>query len=247
DDSPPKKCSWGFIDLSFIFTWKFLLVLLLGQFLSFCITSTIVTNTVLTIAIPTTQSLFLYITIAIIYTPITIYQYGIKRYGRMLRKKGWKYLLLALVDVEGNYFAVKGFRYTSSFSMTLLDEWALFVVVALSLKFLKAKYHISQYFGMFVCLVGLGIVIAGDLTSGGDIHTTVTGEPAPNQLLGDIFALIGASCYGLSNVYEEFCVKKRPLHEVVGQMGIWGTIISCIQLCALELHELQSLTPDART
>ncbi|CAG8570443.1 2329_t:CDS:2 [Racocetra fulgida] len=50
---------------------------------------------------------------------------------------------------------------------------------------------------------------------------TVSGEPAPNQLLGDIFALIGATCYGLSNTFEEFCVKKRPLHEVVGQMGVF--------------------------
>jgi len=46
-----------------------------------------------------------------------------------------------------------------------------------------------------------------------------------NQLKGDLFALVGATFYGLSNVAEEFLVSKRPLYEVVGQLGLWGMCI----------------------
>ena len=45
-----------------------------------------------------------------------------------------------------------------------------------------------------------------------------------NQVKGDLFALLGAACYGLSNVAEEFLVSKRPLYEVVGQLGFWGML-----------------------
>jgi hypothetical protein len=35
---------------------------------------------------------------------------------------------------------------------------------------------------------------------------------------GDLFVILGACCYGISNVLEEFLVSKRPLYEVVGQV-----------------------------
>jgi len=39
-----------------------------------------------------------------------------------------------------------------------------------------------------------------------------------NAVKGDLFVILGACCYGLSNVLEEFLVSKRPLYEVVGQV-----------------------------
>ena len=41
---------------------------------------------------------------------------------------------------------------------------------------------------------------------------------AINAVKGDLFVILGACCYGLSNVLEEFLVSKRPLYEVVGQV-----------------------------
>jgi solute carrier family 35 protein F1/2 len=38
----------------------------------------------------------------------------------------------------------------------------------------------------------------------------------------------------VANATEEFFVRKRPLYEVVGQLGMWGTIINGIQASALE-------------
>ena len=41
---------------------------------------------------------------------------------------------------------------------------------------------------------------------------------ATNAVKGDLFVILGACCYGVSNVLEEFLVSKRPLYEVVGQV-----------------------------
>ena len=63
--------------------------------------------------------------------------------------------------------------------------------------------------------------------------------------------ILGATLYGFSafcmmilvretdrnlvaNATEEFLVRRRPLYEVVGQLGMWGTIINGIQASALE-------------
>ena len=37
-----------------------------------------------------------------------------------------------------------------------------------------------------------------------------------------------------ANAAEEFFVRQSPLYEVVGQLGMWGTLINSIQASALE-------------
>jgi len=38
----------------------------------------------------------------------------------------------------------------------------------------------------------------------------------------------------LANAAEEFFVRQSPLYEVVGQLGMWGTLINGIQAAGLE-------------
>ena len=59
---------------------------------------------------------------------------------------------------------------------------------------------------------------------------------------GDLFALLGATFYGLSNVTEEFLVSKRPMYEVLGQMGFWGTIIDGAQTGIFDRPSFRSST-----
>ncbi|CAG8804337.1 38626_t:CDS:2, partial [Gigaspora margarita] len=244
-ESPPKKFKWKNIDFSYLLSKDFILIFLLGQLLALCITTTIVANTNLQILfpgfnIPTTLSLFLYITLAIIYTPISIFKYGFGGYFKMLKGRWWKYFLLGLVDVEGNYFVNKGYVYTNPFSMALLDAWATPVVVVLSLIFLKVRYHPTQYIGVIICLAGLGLVAYCDFQ---DENNTAAGS---DPIKGDLFALLGATFYSISNVYEEYCVRKRSLHEVLGQLGFWGMVVSFIQIGAAERGEWQQLGSDSR-
>ena len=81
--------------------------------------------------------------------------------------------------------------------------------------------------------------------------------PAMNRAKGDVFMLVGATLYGFStcdtshlplplrsliictgNSTEEFFVRRSPLYEVIGQMGMWGTLINGIQAACLEHHDM---------
>jgi solute carrier family 35 protein F1/2 len=130
-------------------------------------------------------------------------------------------IILSFCDVEGNYFTVLAYRYTTILSAQLINFWAIVIVVTISFLFLKVRYHWAQVGGILVCVGGTGLLIASDHITGANGGDVTNG----NQLKGDLFALAGATFYGFSNVAEEFLVSERPLYEVVGQLGFWGMII----------------------
>ncbi|KAI8868766.1 DUF914-domain-containing protein, partial [Ramicandelaber brevisporus] len=215
-------------------------VLALGQLLSFCITSTNTINAKLSmdynVAIPTTQSLLNYVLLALVYIPYTIYRKGWNYFwSDVIKKRAKWYVLLALVDVEANYFVVKSFQYTSMLSAMLLDSWAIPMVMILSFKFLGQRYRWMQVVGVIICLGGEGALIASDVITGKN-------WAASDPVKGDLFCILGATLYGVSNVMEEYFVRKFPLYEVVGMLGGFASIISAIQLSILERHELQNLS-----
>ena len=51
-------------------------------------------------------------------------------------------------------------------------------------------------------------------------------------------------CVFLANATEEFFVRKSPLYEVVGQLGMWGMIINGIQAAGLEHNDMRTATWD---
>ncbi|RKP39726.1 DUF914-domain-containing protein, partial [Dimargaris cristalligena] len=209
-------------------------ILAIGQLLSLCITSTSVCNQLAQehgVSIPTTQSFLNYVLLTLVYLPYTIYRRGWRTWMRILRRRGWMYLGLAIVDVEGNYFVVKAYQYTSLLSAMLLDTWAIPVVVVLSYLLLKVRFHITQYLGVFVCLVGMALLVVADSITDRDYAGS-------NPLKGDLFCLLGATLYGVSNILEEFSVRQFPIYEVIGHLGFFGTIVNGIQLAILERNEI---------
>lgn len=221
---------------SFGARWKsvwsrpFVISLIAGQVVSLCITCTNVTTTELVSrgwTLSTTQGIFLYFMIFIIYTPYTIYQYGFKGWGNVLLRDGWKYIILAACDVEGNFLVVKAYQYTDLLSCMLLDAWAIPVCLFFSWLYLGTRYHWTQLLGVFICIGGLGMLVASD-------EITQKSWEAVSRGKGDAFMIAGATLYGFTNATEEFLVRKRPLYEVVGQLGMWGLIINGIQTSALE-------------
>ena len=64
-----------------------------------------------------------YFSLFCIYTPYTIYQYGFKGWAKLIFKDGWKYIILAACDVEGNFLVVKAYNYTTLLSCMLLDAY----------------------------------------------------------------------------------------------------------------------------
>lgn len=175
------------------------------------------------VSVPAFQTFFNYVLLNIIWTPITMYKYGFKGWAKMLYTQGWRFFILAFLDVQGNYFTVLGYRYTTILSAQLINFFAIVVVVVMSFIFLHVRYKITQVLGILVCVGGVGLLMVSDHLTG------ATNFPAENQLKGDLFALLGATCYGLSNTLQEYLVSKRPMYEAVGQLAFWGMIINGVQ------------------
>lgn len=222
---------------AYLRTKHFWSVLLLGQVLSLCITSTSTFTSFLANSgnsAPALQSLSNYVLLTMIFVPYTLYRYGFKKYGTILYSQGWKVFLLACADVQGNYFIVKAYNYTNLLSAALLDNLSIVFVVILSFCFLKVRYHWTQLTGILVCIGGVILIIISDLLTGKNYE-------ASNMLKGDLYVILSSFCYGSSNVLEEFLVSKRPVYEVLGQLGFFGMVILGTQSAIFEKESLQNI------
>jgi len=216
-----------------IWTKRFILSFVAGQIVSLCITCTNVTTTELVnrgLSMPTMQNNLLYFSLFVIFTPYTMYKYGLKGWGKLVLRDGWRYAILAASDVEGNFLAVKAYSYTDLLSCMLLDAWAIPVCLLFSWIYMRPKYHWTQLLGVAICIGGLGMLVTCDVLTGKNWQ-------AVNKGKGDAFMVAAATLYGFTNATEEFFVRRRPLYEVVGQLGMFGFIINGIQASALE-HDL---------
>lgn len=190
-------------------------------------------------SIPAFQTLWNYVLLNLVYTSITIYKYGFKKWFRLLYKDCWRYFILSFLDVEGNYFMVLAYRYTSLLSAELFSFWTIIVIVIISVIFLRVRYHITQYLGVFLACGGLGMLIASDYLRGANY-------PAEDQLKGDLFALLASTIYAFSNMFEEYMVSKRPMYEVIGQMGFWGMFINGVQCAIFDRSSFKGATWDGQ-
>jgi len=154
----------------------------------------------------------------------------------MVLKDGWKYFILAFLDVEGNYFVVLAYRYTTILSAQLISFWTIIVVVIISFLFLHVRYRIPQILGILICCGGMGVLLASDSMNGSPVGGL------PTQVKGDLFMLLGATMYGFSNVAEEFLASKKPLFEVIGQLAFWGMLINGTQAGIFDRASFRSAT-----
>lgn len=224
---------------SYFTTIDFYVVLLLGQVLALCITATNTFSSFLAengANIPAFQSIFNYILLLIIWLPTALYRLGPRVWLRALIRDGWKYFILSFLDVQGNYFTVLAYRYTNILSAQLINFWAIVVVVVLSFLLLRVRYRPFQIIGILVCCGGMGLLIASDHITG------ASGNQAADKLKGDLFALLGATCYGLTNTFEEFLVSKRPVPEVLSFMALWGSCILAVQAAIFDRASFQNAT-----
>ncbi|KAF9337730.1 hypothetical protein BG006_003089 [Podila minutissima] len=239
--SPQKKEDKGTwrTTCSYLVSCQFLRILLLGQVLSLCITATTLFSTKLAqgenpVSIPTTQSFLNYLVLGIVYTGITIYKEGFRGWLHIMRHRSFYYMIFAVIDVEGNYFMVKAYSYTSLLSAMLLDSWTIPCVVLLSVFFLKVRFIRYHYLGVFIAMVGMGFLVWSDMEAGKNF-------PGSDLIKGDLFCILAATLYAFSNVYQEFLVRQTSMYEVVGQLGFWATILNGIQLAVLERNEVQAV------
>jgi drug/metabolite transporter (DMT)-like permease len=125
---------------------------------------------------------------------------------------------------------------TTILSAQLINFWAIVIVVIISFLFLKVRYHWTQILGILLAIGGVGVLFGSDKLTGYNAF------PASNQVKGDLFALLGATFYGLSNVLEEYLVSERPLYEVVGQLAFWAMPINGVQAGIFDRASFRSAT-----
>ncbi|CAN8280046.1 unnamed protein product [Cochlearia groenlandica] len=210
---------------------KTLIGLGLGQILSLLCTCNAFTSSELArkgINAPTTQTFFGYMLLAIVYGGIMLYR------RPTIKAKWYHYLLLALVDVEGNFLVVKANQYTSITSVMLLDCWTIPCVLILTRLFLKTKYPLIKICGVAICIIGVVMVVFSDVHAG-------SRAGGSNPVKGDFLVLVGATLYAVSNTSEEFLVKNANSVELIAFMGFFGAIISAIQIGILEQGELKAI------
>ncbi|XP_029026585.1 solute carrier family 35 member F2-like isoform X2 [Betta splendens] len=222
-----------------VFTWQLAKTLAMGQGLAGLVCGTAITSQYLAsdfhVEAPMLQSFMNYALLCASYTTSLLCRAGDTNLLQILRQRWWRYLLLGLVDVEANYAVVKAYQYTTLTSIQLLDSFVIPVLIILSWWILKTRYRPVHYAAVCICLLGVGAMVGADLLAGRDQGST------SNLLLGDGLVLFSASLYAVSNVCQEYTVKNLSREEFLGMVGLFGTVISAIQMVVLERHEVASV------
>lgn len=114
------------------------------------------------------------------------------------------------------------------------------------LQLLNTRYNRRHLLGAGLCVIGLGLLVASDILqerykTDGD----AAAAPAGSQLLiGDLLVLCGCVCYGISNIGQELVVKHFDRTEFLAMIGLFGTIISGVQVAVFERDALASVPLD---
>ena len=77
--------------------------------------------------------------------------------------------------------------------------------MVLSLLYLGAKYNGGHLVGVVLCLGGLGLTVASDMSNG----RSGGGSSHPHAITGDVLCIIGAALYAGANVMQENFVKNH--------------------------------------
>ncbi|NWT53650.1 S35F2 protein, partial [Erythrocercus mccallii] len=219
-------------------TWHIWKTVILGQMISLFICGTAVTSQYLAekyhVNTPMLQSFINYVLLLLVYTTMLAFRTGNDSLWQILKQRWWKYIFLGLADVEANYAVVKAYQYTSLTSVQLLDCFGIPVLMALSWFILRARYRLIHFVAVAICLLGVGAMVGADILAGRQ-----KGEGS-DVVIGDVLVLLGSSLYAISNVSEEYIVKNLSRVEFLGMVGLFGTIISGLQLAIVEHREIMS-------
>ncbi|KAL5710666.1 hypothetical protein ACHQM5_021202 [Ranunculus cassubicifolius] len=215
---------------------RLIFVLFLGQIVSFNLAVTSFTASLLSnlgVNTPLTQSFFTYLSLALVYTPILL-----SRRQKLLVPWYW-YALLGFVDVIANYLVIKAYQFASITSVTLLDCWTIPWVLILTWIFIGTRYSLGQFVGTAICIGGLCLVVLSDVKEG-------SSSSGKNPVLGDSLVMLGTIGYAISNVSEEYLVKKRDRVECVAMLAVFALIVGIIQIPIFEKKNLEAVewTPE---
>ncbi|RHY61185.1 hypothetical protein DYB38_000836 [Aphanomyces astaci] len=172
----------------------------------------------------TFSTTFLYVLLALVFLPY----FYVKRCASV-HLPVWFWVLFGLIDVEANYWAVAAFAEDVNYAILgLILHMTIPVVTILSYFFMGKRYNWFHVVGCVFAVAGFVVIFAAN-NEGGEF---------PNQMRGNLKSLLAAGLYALSNLLQEFAVKRNNTGidaniEVLGKMGVTATIVSLIQMAII--------------
>ncbi|KAJ8922058.1 hypothetical protein NQ315_008699 [Exocentrus adspersus] len=225
-------------NLSELGKWQVWQNIILGQFLSLvlCALNTLSHHISFsaTSVLPTGQSFPHYMFLCAIYTSWLAFRRGDKGLISIIKARGWRYLLLCLIDVEANTLLSTAHQFTTLTSIQLLGCVAIPVALALSCLVLGVRYRMVHIVAVSVCLMGVGCLVWANIED-----SKIDGK---NQLVGDMLCLGGAVLFAIVTVFQELSVKNTDIVEYLGLLGLFGSIVSGVQMLLLEKQTLITST-----
>merc|ERR1719361_294309 len=147
-----------------------------------------------------------------------------------------RYFIFAVIDVEGNYLLHMAFQYTTFTSIQLLDCFSIPMILVLSWTFLRCRSRLTHIGGMALGLMSVVVLVWVDIDAGkGGVSSG-----GNKRMVGDILTLCSALLFGVSHVGLQHSVYFYNTYEFLGCVGLFGTIITVVQMFALERSELTS-------
>jgi solute carrier family 35 protein F1/2 len=229
--------------------WK---IILLGQVVSFLTASAGATQASLhlqcSISAPSFSIALTFLLLSLLLIPLYLRRRkyyekddatGIKQshlFGIPLRAPLAVYFLIATMEVQAGYWTYSAFRYTTLTSITLLDALSLPSAMVLSRFLLKRRYIAVHYLGVTVCLAGVVANMLADYQSDVDLGE---GDPYPDKIVGDVYAINGAIMTGVIHVFSEalFTDLSGPV-EYLGVVGLFAFFVASIMSLVLERNEI---------
>ncbi|BAS94270.1 uncharacterized protein [Oryza sativa Japonica Group] len=212
--------------------WSMMFLVFLGQLVSFSMAvCSFITSQISSLGAdaPFTQSFLSYLLLALVYGPVLLH-----RQRKFLMPWYW-YLALAFIDVQGNCLAIKAYHYSYITSVNLLNCWTITWVMILTRFALGTRYSLWQFVGAGTCMTGLALVLLSD-SNYSDVQ-----DESKRPLLGDALIIVATFCFAFSNVGEEYCVKNKDRIEFVAMLGIFGMLVTGIQLSLFERKNIETI------
>lgn len=181
---------------------------LLGQALALLMSFTGVSTTKLVnnnASYPLLQSLTSYAFIFAVYGPLFLFVLRKFRHQKFADfsffHMWWKYIILAVIDLEANYVVVLAYQYTDMMSIQLLDCFTVPCVLVLSFFVLRMKFAVTHIVGGVIAIGGLILLITLDADG------LSRSESGGREVLGDMLCLVSSALYATSNVLTEWFIK----------------------------------------
>lgn len=182
-----------------------------------------------------------------------------------LQASPWAYFAIALLDVEASYATVLAYKFTTLTSASVFDAVAIPSAMILSRLILKRSYRWIHLVGVAICLAGILAMVfidyetdvqeeevaqeedEGEQVDAEELEEVEEYEEYPHRLLGDCLAIVGGVLFGARDVLTEKTIREveNSTVEYLGMIGIFGTLISIVQVFLVERNVVANLVADS--